>query len=200
MRKSYEGQIKTLSLAGRNRAVKYSPTDFSPLYKDRPPMRLIDLARWPEEEWMNQKVHGKDVKKGIGEEVKAKLGEMMEFAPGKVPDNEKWEDLLGLEKSKSAPTTATQSSKGSGVLPNGAQRSSVKPNSSNVNNNSNRSEAARPRRANKKRRYDDGSFEGYGEGFVDDELEDLGADGGGGEYSSAGSSRRGSFHKKRKMG
>ena len=164
-------------------------------------MRLIDLAKWPEEEWSNQKVHGKDVKRGLGEEVKSRLGEMMEFAPGKVPENEKWEDLLGLEKSRPSGSTANKGSAGLAngqALPNGAQqRSSMKQGNSNNNTSSNRSEAARPRRANKKRRYDDGSFEGYGEGFVDDELEDFGAEGGG--YSSAGSSRRGSLHKKRKV-
>ena len=61
------------------------------------------MARWPEEEWLNQQVHGKDVRLGLGKETEAKLrAGAVDFRGGKVPESEKWEDVLGLEKSKPA--------------------------------------------------------------------------------------------------
>lgn len=42
-------------------------------------------------------------------------------------------------------------------------------------------EMARPKRAVKKRGYDESSFEGYGEGFVDDDMADGGYSTGDGE-------------------
>ena len=214
MRKSYEGHVKSFVLGGRNRAVKYEPEKFSSLYKGRPPMRLIDMAKWPEEEWTNQQVHGKDVKHGLRADAMAKLGQAMEFIPGKVTDHEKWEELLGMEKPKAVSATPTTSSlKNCAMLPNGKTNGPAR---SAIRQGTMTSDAARPRRANKKRRYDDGSFEGYGEGFLDDDLDSergfiSGAGGGGGigggfgsggGYSSTeGESRRASMqHKKRKMG
>ena len=179
------------------------------------------MARWPDEEWLNQQVHGKDVRLGLSKETEAKLrGGAVEFRAGKVPESDKWEDVLGLEKSKPLGTmqqTQQSSVKGKGpLLTNGMRMNSSSGNHSKqagmtINNSKHPEGGIRPRRVTKKRRYDDGSFEGYGEGFVDDELDSYGdagggggGAGGGGGYSSAGSSgRRGSMHsnsKKRKMG
>lgn len=176
MRKSYEGQLKTLGLSGRNRAVKHEPNKG---------MSLRDLTLWPEEEWQNQKVSGKDIHQGLPAGVMAKLDKAMQMQPGPVPNSSEWEDQLGHEKikpvnakaSKAPQNTATASANVNGQV-NGADTSA---------------EAIRPKRAGRKRRYDEHSFEGYGEGFVDDEA-DLGG------YSSGDTqfSRRSSSNKKRK--
>ncbi len=163
MRKSYEGQLKTFGLSGRNKSVKHDPSKG---------MGLSEMAAWPEEEWHNQKVHGKDVKDGMPEAMKAKLEKAMAMLPGPVPENEKWEDLLGIEKVK--PADAGKDKNGKNVAtgkPSGQQTNGIKPPNNAASNNSQVPEPIRARRTTKKRRYDEGSFEGYGEGYVDDEME-----------------------------
>ena len=185
MRKSYEGKVKTLGLAGRNRAVKHDPTKS---------MGLLDMVRWPEEEWYNQKVAGKAVENGLSGATTAKLEKAMQMQPGPVPNNNYWEDVLGHEKTKPVsagpdpkvkPTISTAQTNG-GV--NGARPHAI-------NTQAAGSEVARPKRTAKKRRYDDLSFEGYGEGYVDDEADIMDAGG----YSSGDGAPRGNASKKRKM-
>ena len=162
MRKSYEGQLKTFGLSGRNKSVKHDASKA---------MGLSELAAWPEEEWQNQKVHGKGIKDGMPEAMKAKLEKAMAMSPGPVPENEKWEDLLGIEKVK--PAEASKDKNGKTVAtakPSGQQVNGARP-LNNATSNSQVPEPIRARRTTKKRRYDEGSFEGYGEGYVDDEME-----------------------------
>ena len=175
MRKSYEGHIKTLGLAGRNRAVKHEPEKG---------MGLRDLTLWPEEEWQNQKVAGKDVHKGLPASTLAKLEKAMHMQPGPVPNNSEWEDQLGHEKIKPADAKASK------MLSNlNTAKSNGQVNGTTTTN----AEVIRPKRTGRKRRYDEHSFEGYGEGYVDDDI-DLGG------YSSGDTqfSRRSSTNKKRK--
>ncbi|KAI9877724.1 MAG: hypothetical protein M1830_002999 [Pleopsidium flavum] len=189
MRKSYEGKIKSFNLAGRNKAVKHEEGRRG---------GLMEIVQWPEEEWHNQKVLGKEVEKGLGDGMLAKLDRAMKMEPGLVPNNEAWEDILGHEKAKPIPSPAELATKK--PLPHTTNY--VKPNGqNNVAQSGNTSgtpsaEVARPKRSGRKRRYDEHSFEGYGEGYVDDDGEV-----GGGGYSSGegeGSRRGGSSKKKRK--
>ena len=185
MRKSYEGKVKTLGLAGRNRAVKHDPGKS---------MGLLDMVRWPEEEWHNQKVAGKSIMNGLSSVTMSKLESAMRMQPGPIPNNNHWEDRLGHEKTKpisaapeakARPTTSTANTNG--------QVNGSRPNP--INTQATSSELARPKRTTKKRRYDDLSFEGYGEGYVDDEADSVDAGG----YSSGDGVSRGSASKKRKM-
>ncbi|KAL8771162.1 MAG: hypothetical protein Q9209_003333 [Squamulea sp. 1 TL-2023] len=188
MRKSYEGKVKGFGLAGRNRAVKHD--------HEKNPVGLLQMAQWPAEEWHIQNVHGKDVRNGLSEATMQKLGLAMQMQPGPVPNTAEndWEDLLGNEKMKPLPTIDERVKKpirpDVGVKVNG-QANGVQPHTGRVPI----TEANRPKRTGKKRRYDDHSFEGYGEGFLDDDgdvLIDLGGN------SSDDGSRRGSAAKKRK--
>ena len=180
MRKSYEGQIKTLGLSGRNRAVKHEPEKG---------MGLRDLTLWPDEEWQNQKVAGKDVHQGLPESILAKLDKAMQMQPGPVPNNSEWEDQLGHEKIKPIEAKVSKSLQNTTIT---TTTTTTKTNGQ-VNSNTTNAEAIRPKRTGRKRRYDEHSFEGYGEGFVDDDV-DLGG------YSSGDTqfSRRSSSNKKRK--
>lgn len=188
LRKSYEGKVKSFGLAGRNRAVKHEKGKMA---------GLAALADWPEEEWQNQKVIGRDVQKGLSSATRAKLEKAMRMQPGPVPNNSDWEDLLGFEKvvplpAIIEPTPKMVSQKGphtgkvNGVV-NGARVKTGK---------SSTSEVPRPKRAGKKRRYDEHSFEGYGEGFVDDEGDTMMTGGVG--YSSGEGSRKSVASKKRR--
>ena len=175
LRKSYEGHLKTLPLAGKNKAVKHDESKG---------MSLLDLTRWPEEEWYNQKVHGKDVHQGLPASIIAKLDKAMQMQPGLLPNNSELEDMLGHDKVKPAEPIAQIQKQGMNTTGRG---------SAHTNGIAANDEAIRPKRTGRKRRYDEHSFEGYGEGYVDDEL-DMGG------YSSGDTqfSRRSAANKKRK--
>ena len=163
MRKSYEGQLKTFALSGRNKSVKHDPSKG---------MGLSEMAAWPEEEWRNQKVFGKDVKDGMPESMKGKLEKAMQLLPGPVPENDKWEDLLGIEKVKPVDAAKDKGLKNTiASKPSGQQVNGIRPPTNASANNAQMAEPIRARRTTKKRRYDEGSFEGYGEGYVDDEMD-----------------------------
>lgn len=188
MRKSYEGKVKNLGLAGRNRAVKHENG------KD---LGLLEMTRWPEEEWHNQKIAGKDVHKGLPSGILAKLERAMQMQPGPVsntPEND-WEDLLGHEKVKPLPTITEQNPKHA----MNAEKLKAKPNGQ-VNgvrapvSKDQAAEVLRPKRAGKKRRYDEHSFEGYGEGYVDDDGDLVEGSG----YTSNEGSRQSATSRKRK--
>ncbi|KAL8696749.1 MAG: hypothetical protein Q9224_002643 [Gallowayella concinna] len=187
MRKSYEGKVKAFGLAGRNRAVKHD---------HEKSMGLLQMAQWPAEEWHNQKIHGRDVRNGLSEATVQSLGLAMQMQPGAVlntADND-WDDLLGNEKAKPLPTLDERAKKPMrpevGLKSNG-QINGIRPQASKVLI----TDANRPKRTGKKRRYDDHSFEGYGEGFLDDDGE-VHVDPGG--NSSDDGSRKGGVAKKRR--
>lgn len=155
LRKSYEGKLKGLGLAGRNKPVKEEPGA---------PGSLRHLTMWPEEEWQNQKVFGKQIKVAdLDSALHGLQTSAMQFEPGIVPNNDYWEDVLGHEKpakhqgagdggKKAAPTPGGRPAMQATVAPAQAQEP----------------ERTRPSRG-RKRHYDDNSFVGYGEGYADDD-------------------------------
>ncbi|KAK4690935.1 hypothetical protein P7C71_g5961, partial [Lecanoromycetidae sp. Uapishka_2] len=175
LRKSYEGHLKTLGLAGKNTSVKH---------EEGKGMSLLGLTRVAEEDWQNTMVRGKDVHKGLPADLLEKVDRAMQMQPGQLPNNDEWEKLLGYEKVKPVePSTRP-------LKPSLNTTTKMIGQVSGTNTNA---EAIRPKREGRKRRYDERSFEGYGEGFVDDEL-DMGG------YSSGDTqfSRRSNSNKKRK--
>lgn len=185
MRKSYEGKVKTFQLAGRNRAVKHEAGKS---------LGLVELATWPEEEWQNQKVMGKEVHKGLSSATLAKLEQAMQMQAGPLPNNTEWEDLLGHEKAKPIAATTDQTSK-KPVHAENAAKVNGQINGARVDGGKgSSSEVIRPKRTGRKRRYDERSFEGYGEGYVDDDGDTML----GGGYSSGEGSRKSNTPKKRK--
>ena len=152
---------------------------------------------WPEEEWYNQKVYGKEVKVAEPDSSLHKMHmRAMKFEPGSVPNNEYWEDVLGYEKQgknlspgepgrkSSAYTsvyTSTPTARQSGQANGTPKATSPRP------------AISRPQRTGKKRSYTDDSFVGYAEAFAGDDDDDLE----GGLYSG-GDTGTGSSKKKRK--
>ena len=186
MRRSYEGQVKGFGLAGRNKAVKH---------QEGTPGGLAELLAWPEEEWQNQKVAGMELEKGLPSAMMAKLEKAMKMEPGPVPKNEEWENILGHEKLK--PVIPNSESKSKQTV-----QATTKP--AKVNGQVNGipatvgtppvGEVARPKRTGRKRRYDEHSFEGYGEGYVDDDGEGISMGG----YSSGDGSKNSNVSKKKR--
>jgi hypothetical protein len=187
MRSSYQNQVKGFQLAGRNKAVKHEDGVHG--------MSLSEMVAWPEEEWRNQKVKA-DLSKGVSDTVMGKLEKAFKLDATPVPKNDEWESILGFEKGKQGGAQASSdASKSKQPAAQGASKA-AKVNGHTANGVSKPAgteggEVARPRRAGKKRRYDDESFEGYGEGYVDDKDDPEGG------YSSGGS-RGGSISKKKR--
>lgn len=154
LRKSYEGKLKGLGLAGRNKSIKQEIGQ---------PGSLRHLTMWPEEEWQNQKVYGKPIKVAdMDSALQALQAKAMQMEPGPVRNNDFWEDILGHEKpgKHTAPVEAKKS----------APAPSARPSSHAYAASPQSQEAERPRASRgRKRHYDDNSFAGYGEGFVDDD-------------------------------
>ena len=154
-------------------------------------MNLLEMIRWPDEEWHNQKIVGKDACNGLPDNVKTKLHKAMQFERGGISKSRRdWDDLLGYEKPKIAHSAMISKAKipqlpdSTGQLNGNDSNSSITPGS----------EAVRPKRMGRKRRYDDFSFEGYGEGYVDDDVDTIVVDG----FSTDEGDRKGGTAKKRK--
>ncbi|KAF9883165.1 hypothetical protein FE257_004050, partial [Aspergillus nanangensis] len=155
LRKSYEGKLKGLGLAGRNKPVKHDSSK---------PNGLMHMAMWPEEEWYNQKVYGKDIKVADMESALHNLQmKAMKMEPGVVPNNDYWEDILGHEKPSKHTGSGEATKKPPGAI-NGA-RVGGQPNGTPTAAELDRSRPSRGR----KRHYDENSFVGYGEGYADDD-------------------------------
>jgi len=159
LRKSYEGKLKGLGLAGRNKPVKQEPGA---------PGSLRHLTMWPEEEWQNQKVHGKQIKvSDIDTALQSIHSRAMQLEPGMVPNNDFWEDVLGHEKPAKTQGSGDNGKKAAAPTP--GNRSALPNNMSTAAmQDSNRNRPSRGR----KRHYDDNSFVGYGEGYADDDDDD----------------------------
>lgn len=152
LRKSYENHLKTHCLAGRNKGIK----------ELTPEKRLMYLAGWPDEEFYNQKVAGKDIRQGLPNATLEKLGRAMHMQPGPVRDNNKWEELLGLgiikpvdavtDKKRKAVNTVAQPE----VQVNGSRADLAKTLDTGD---------TRPKRVAKRRKYDETTYEGYAEGY-----------------------------------
>ncbi|ODM22721.1 hypothetical protein SI65_00310 [Aspergillus cristatus] len=157
LRKSYEGKLKGLGLAGRNKPVKNEAGM---------PGSLRHLTMWPEEEWQNQNVFGKQIKIADMDSALQQLQmKAMKLEPGTVPNNDYWEDVLGHEKPSKHVGAGDAGKKA--AAPSGGVRA---PSQSNGTPAPAELERSRPSRGHK-RRYDDNSFVGYGEGYADDDDE-----------------------------
>ena len=160
LRKSYEGQIKNFALAGRNKPAK-----------DEIPegqwCSLNMMMLEPEESWYASKVMGKKIE--VTSDLEARLQKAMSLQPGRTKNHEYWEDLLGHEKQRPIQPQDPASKR---AVPGPMQRTQANGNAVRTMSQA-AGDAIRPRRAGKKRSYADNSFEGYGDGFMDDEAVDM---------------------------
>lgn len=128
------------------------------------PGGLRQMTMWPEEEWQNQKVFGKDIKVADPDSALYNLQmKAMKMEPGTVPNNEYWEDVLGHDKPIKHANAGEAPKKI--ITPGNAARA---PNQPNGTSTPSEPERIRPSRG-RKRHYDDNSFVGYGEGYADDD-------------------------------
>ncbi|KYK61472.1 Mediator of RNA polymerase II transcription subunit 19 [Drechmeria coniospora] len=167
LRKTYKGHIKRLGVAGHFDVVKKKDGDLSDF------MAMIQM---PDLEWGVHQVRGRDISDGLSEATRSVLGRAMSMTKGPIPkavwDASVLGDLASGNGDASKPVSARPSAPNtpsantpSASTPNpmGRPKSLLPPGH----------DPLRPKRNIKKRSYGDSSYEGYGEGFPDD---DAGAD------------------------
>lgn len=142
LRKSYEGIVKKLHLAGSNKPV-VAPGEWIDGPLDKP--GLLDI---PEEQWQQESVRGVAIFEKSAADLLAKLDRAVQMAPGRLDDGDKWKKLLGddLPKPKPVPVAAFKAGTSS--------RTSAQPSPK-------MGAQQRVQRVNAKRSYDDRSFTGY---------------------------------------
>jgi hypothetical protein len=142
------------------------------------------MMREPEHEWTVTQRLGKEIERGLPQNVRAALPASMAMAKGVIP-KQMWDSsVLGELDIPEKKAAAQVPSKPTSV---GMQRTSSQQSAAR----SSKQDLARPKRAVKKRGYDESSFEGYGEGYVDDDMVDAG-------YSTGEGDDRGGPGKRRK--
>ncbi|KAG5978010.1 hypothetical protein E4U55_006421 [Claviceps digitariae] len=158
LRKTYKGHIKRLGVAGHFDVQKKKEGD---------PSDFMAMLQVPELEWNVHQVKGREVSDGLSEATLSSLGRAMTMAKGPVPksvwDTSVLGDLLPSNGNQSRPMSGKPSAPNTPLIstPNAMVRSkSQLPPGHDPN---------RPRRNIKKRSYGDSSYEGYGEGFPDDD-------------------------------
>ncbi|KAF2267019.1 Rox3-domain-containing protein [Lojkania enalia] len=177
LRKSYEGHIKNMQIAGKPKAVKMEG-------------KFTGLLSVPEEDYRAQRVSGKEIEKALdssGSGLSPAFDSLLNsafagMAPGPLPqaESQRYRAYLGTDE-------ASKSKAGVEVL--NPVRSVPTPTS--TGSLSQGSRVARPERTGSKRSYNESSFAGYGEGFTDDYT----GNSTGGEDDS-----QGGMSKKRRLG
>lgn len=182
LRKTYKGHIKKLGVSGHFDSVKEECNR---------PDGLMALLKYPQEEWYVQQVRNREVENGFSRDTLSKLDKAMAMGKGIVPKT-LWDfSVLGdlgpgkFDKPRDAsarPTAPNTPMATAASLPRPKQQQSLA------------QEAIRPKRSVKKRSYGDSSYEGYGEGFPDDDAQGSGYAPGDGDLGSAGQKRRKKVH------
>lgn len=156
VRKTYKGHIKrVLKLSGNFDSVKK---------EIEAPDTLWSMMAQPDEIWDSQFSHAsKEIDMGLPQSVTGQLGKAMTMARGIIPKDTWNNSVLG---ELVAPPTPSEPAK---AVQNGVKKAPSQP---GVMPRPPKVEGPRPKRNIKKRTYGDASFEGYGEGFVDDDAHD----------------------------
>lgn len=162
LRKTYKGHIKRLGVTGHfdvQKKKEDSPSDF------------LAMLQVPDHEWNVLQVKGRSLMDGLSDVTKANLGRAFTMAKGPIAKSVWDTSVLGdlgssngdsSSKAPSAKPTAPNTPLIS--MPGSAMN---RPKGSQLLPGQN---AARPQRSIKKRSYGDSSYEGYGEGFPDDDT------------------------------
>ncbi|KAJ6781932.1 hypothetical protein PWT90_04090 [Aphanocladium album] len=164
LRKTYKGHIKRLGVAGHFDVQKK---------KEDAPSDFMAMLQVPDLEWNVHQVKGREIGDGLSESTLSSLGRAMTLSKGPIARSVWDASVLGDmapnnngDTSKpAAPSKGTAPNTPSATTPSGLER----PKGGAASG----SDPLRPRRNIKKRTYGDSSYEGYGEGFPDD---DGGAD------------------------
>ncbi|KAJ4148049.1 hypothetical protein LMH87_002537 [Akanthomyces muscarius] len=168
LRKTYKGHIKRLGVAGQFDVQKK---------KEDAPSDFLAMMQVPDLEWSVHQVKGREIGDGLSEVTTASLARAMTLSKGPIARSVWDTSVLGdmapknigdASKPATAPAKPTAPNTPMATTPSAGAatdrpRGPLAPGT----------DPLRPRRNIKKRTYGDSSYEGYGEGFPDD---DGGAD------------------------
>ncbi|KAH7166022.1 Rox3 mediator complex subunit-domain-containing protein [Dactylonectria macrodidyma] len=159
LRKTYKGHIKRLGVAGHFDVSKK---------KEDAPSEFMAMLQVPDLEWNVHQVKGREITDGLSDITLASLGRAVTMGKGPIPKSLWDTSVLGdmtpsngdfKQTSSARPTAPNTPLTGA---PGAMNR--LKPQGPPG------SDPTRPRRNIKKRTYGDSSYEGYGEGFPDDDA------------------------------
>ncbi|KAK7421754.1 hypothetical protein QQX98_001968 [Neonectria punicea] len=159
LRKTYKGHIKRLGVTGHFDVQKK---------KEDAPSEFMSMLQVPDLEWNVHQVKGREITDGLSEISLASLGRAVTMAKGPIPKSVWDTTVLGdigpsngdpKQPSSARPTAPNTPLAGAPGAVN-RLKSQGPPGQ----------DPARPRRNIKKRTYGDSSYEGYGEGFPDDDA------------------------------
>lgn len=163
MGKTYKKHMRVMALSGKFDAVK----------KREDEMGLFGMLQMPDEEWSHTQTLGKNLQNGLGTAARSNLVQAMSMSKGRLP-KDCWDPSVLALSDPVAPVAAASKS-ASTIVPNrripGATTATAPP----VRQVKTAAEQLRPQRNIKKRTYTDDGFEGYGEGYADDNMADDGA-------------------------
>jgi len=136
--------------------------------------------RLPEEEWNAQFVRGKEIEKGLP--IMSSLGKALTMSKGTLK-KEQWNSSV-LGELSVPPATADPTKVASKIAPK--VRTPVPSGSINpAVPRPTKGEAVRPKRVKTARTYGESTYEGYAEGYIDDDLQDAGYSTGDGDEKRA---------------
>ena len=156
LRKTFKGHTKRLGVAGQ----------FEPHKKpEGAPSEFLAMLQVPDLEWSVHQVKGREIEDGLSAATLASLGRAMTMAKGRIP-KEVWDtSVLGeLAPGDSHKLSAKPNTPGTPLTSMPTNTSRPKPHLAVGQ------DPTRPKRSIKKRAYGDSSYEGYGDGFPDDEA------------------------------
>ncbi|CAK7274194.1 hypothetical protein SEPCBS119000_006046 [Sporothrix epigloea] len=164
MRKTYKGYMKKLGVSGHFEPVKREEGDESDF------MRLISEA---DDSWQVRQVKARDIRHGLLDNVEADLRAALTMNKGLVPKSVWDSSVLGDLAPEKLASTGVRPGSIRGTAPNTPLHPTAARSKSQLQHLQSTAgsgaEESRPRRLNKKRSYGENSFEGYGEGFPDDD-------------------------------
>jgi hypothetical protein len=167
LRKTYKNHIKTHGVSGQFDSQK---REFDS------PESLFMMMIAPAEEWDAEHTRGKEIENGLGLDDSV-LSKAFTMSKGTIPKTMWDASVLGDMADKAEPAKAVNGAKAARPQAAGVSRTIA-------------SEKSRPQRATKKRGYGDDSFEGYGEGYVDDDAHEVGYSTGGDADERGGNRKR----------
>jgi hypothetical protein len=154
LRKTYKKYIKTLGLSGA--------FDVGKKELDAPDT-LSALLLTPDDQWETHNTLGRRMGMGFSDEAKASMSTAFKMAKGRIPKDRFDSSVLGEIVTRPADSSKSLSN---GTKAHPPQNPAVARTA--------KGEGPRPKRNVKKRSYGDASYEGYGEGYIDDENQDTG--------------------------
>ncbi|KAG9240465.1 Rox3 mediator complex subunit-domain-containing protein [Calycina marina] len=189
MRKTYKGHIKKLQICGAFDTVAKEEGAPDTLWQMVAPGFTDESRDAAENRWQAQ--YGTTAKLMLDKAPVASdqiMQKAVTMAKGNVPRNLFNPKALSMENQKkvAAPAVVVQAKH------NGGARAQVHAGGNHQVGGAQRMgklDAARPQRNNAKRQYTESVYEGYGEGYVDDEMQDPGYSTGDGEDAMGGRKR-----------